>query len=147
MKRTLNAKLGLLCATMWYWPAALTAQDVIDQQSTNIVAGIYHSAPLGQRFTPRFNTLNFVDLFHVWFSPGTAAFMVSIHAGTITGPVLGTSTILNVNPEYGPLRFNFDAPVPLTPSQPYVLEVTQMSPGYAGGFNESSGTGGMFLQG
>jgi len=147
MKRTLNAKLGLLCATMWYWPAALTAQEVIDQQSTNILAGIYQESPLGQRFAPSLNTLNFVDLFHVWFGSGTATFIVNIHAETITGPVLGTSTILNLNPEYGPVRFNFDAPVSLTPAQTYVLEVTQTSPGFAGAFNTSLGTGGMFLQG
>ena len=110
--------------------------------------------PMGQEFRPALTCLNFVELM-LWDFYGhgyvTGELAVSIHAGTITGPVLGTRSSLFLPPTFqGVGHFDFDTSMSLTPGGIYVIQVDVLSGGdwgvgasgtssYAGGRKIRSG--------
>jgi hypothetical protein len=97
---------------------------VYDQQSSGTTDGSVLStqAPLGQSFTPLLDSIGFVDFY---LSDGTTASMmqVNIRSGSITGPILGTTSTTTLTPNladyYG---FVFSTPISLTPGTQYFLE-------------------------
>jgi large repetitive protein len=119
-----------------------------DQSVTAPVAYAYNTSynediPLGQEFKPTQTSLSFVELFiedaGSDIGPG-ANFQVKIHSGTITGPVLGTSSTVFVpdgtNTGGGSTWTHFDlTPIALTPNATYVMEVTQVGSIVAGNSN------------
>src|SRR5438270_646527 len=81
--------------------ARTTRGDIVDQSYIPVTGQGYNisssgNLPMGQEFTPTLATLNFVDLFigdaGSDVGPG-ANFQVTIHSGSIGGPVLGTSNV------------------------------------------------------
>jgi hypothetical protein len=123
---------------------------MIDQSSVGTLSQGFNTSfsgnlALGQEFRPAFSTLDFVDLVlgdaGSDIGPG-ASFEVKIHAGTITGVVLGTSDVVRL-----PDNFNFAgssetytdftsaSPVTLTPGATAVIEIVQLPPITAGNFN------------
>ncbi len=82
--------------------------------------------PAGQEFVPQQPAMDVVEL---WISHGVTGtepptdVFARIREGSIGGPILGTSSLVTVLDEHdGPTRFEFAAPVALTPGSTYVVE-------------------------
>jgi hypothetical protein len=82
--------------------------------------------PAGQEFVPQQAAMDVVEL---WISHGVTGtepptdLFARIREGSIGGPILGTSSPVTVLDEHdGPTRFEFAAPVALTPGSTYVVE-------------------------
>jgi hypothetical protein len=88
---------------------------------------------IGQEFTPTFSALDVVEIGLGPHSPDDFGVRVNIRAGTIDGPILGTS-LLGVLPGPPPtppfVHFDFAAPVPLVPGNLYVIQPI-LAPGSA----------------
>jgi hypothetical protein len=99
------------------------------------VQNIQLFAPIGQEFTPTQPTLNVVQLrtsdFQVNNAIGGTLF-VNIRAGTISGPLVGTSQVVTLPAGFtGPggalTEFDFSSTVPLVPGTVFVIEVVHAS--------------------
>jgi hypothetical protein len=139
---------------------------VVDQQDLAAMGTgtIQGNEPLGQSFTPSLSSVGFiqVDLFDG--NPGNnlgATVAVNLMSGSITGTILGTSTVtlpdgfngdVGANPPpFGPI-FYFATPVAVTPGTTYYFDINVLSGdtwlvgtgpgGYAGGMGFSKGVGG-----
>ena len=118
-------------------PHAFSQTPIVDQANEAYYPpstwNIEYFHPMGQEFTPALTSLNFVNLMLMdFYGHGyvTGELAVSIHAGTITGPVLGTSESLILQPTFqGIGHFDFSAPVSLTPGATYVIQVDVLSGG------------------
>ena len=104
--------------------------------------------PLGQQFVPTLTSMNFLDL---WIEdaasddPATATIQVNIRATSISGTILGTSTVvvpaeINLSGGTTLTEFDFSSPISLTPGATYVIQTAELSPtvnnesfGWAGG--------------
>jgi len=87
-------------------------------------------APLGQSFTPSTSSFNAVDLYLNLPSVvpmGNGDVEVRIHSGSITDPLIATSsnivTVTNAGIPVERYRFKFASPVAVTPGNLYVIEV------------------------
>lgn len=109
----------------------------IDQRNDNFLQyglqSIQLLGPIGQEFTPTFPSLNVVEL---WTADGGtfggANLFVNIRSATISGSILGTSSIVSLPGWFGwqdgaVTHFDFPIPVPLTPGQTYVIEAVVQS--------------------
>jgi hypothetical protein len=127
--------------------------DIIDQSYVPVTGQEFNTSfsgnlPMGQEFTPTLNAVQFVKLYlqdaGSDIGPGTS-FEVNIRSGTITGTILGTSSVVavpdNLNLGIGNLanftvtRFDFTTPVALTPGQVYVIDIVQLPPIVVGNSN------------
>ena len=81
--------------------------------------------PVGQEFTAARDRLSFVDLWLAeadWRNEGVQL-AVRIHQGDLTGPVVGTSRLLDLPEGFNDYaRFTFGTAVPLTVGELYALE-------------------------
>ena len=86
------------------------------------------ASPLGQEFVPVLGTLDFVDL--VMFAGGGAAtgtFELRLHQGSITAPVVATSTpTLRTDGSEMVTHFQFASSVPLSAGGTWVMELVQL---------------------
>ena len=74
---------------------------------------------------------------------GPSTFQVSIHEGTITGPVVGTSPVTpGADAPY--TEFIFDTSLSLTPNNTYVLQVEQLSGDSGWGMMRLNGGGAFY---
>ena len=118
-------------------PHAFSQSTIVDQGNETYYPpstwNIEYFHPMGQEFTPALTFLNFVDLMLMdFYGQGytTGELAVSIRSGTVTGPVLGTSESLFLQPTFqGVGHFNFSTPVSLTPGAVYVMQVDVLSGG------------------
>jgi hypothetical protein len=148
MKRSVGylMALALLCGGA----GKAGAGFVIDQSSTGPLGQGYNTSssinlPLGQEFKPTLSSLDFVDLVLGDADTGIgsgASFQVKIHAGTITGTVLGISNTVTLPDGFNLAggneiytHFTFAAPVALTPGATEVIEIVQLPPIGAGNDN------------
>jgi hypothetical protein len=87
-------------------------------------------SPVGQEFLPNLPMLHVVQ---VWLTDyidrGSvpATFIVNIHAGTINGPIVGTSTALTLPGTFNDVATFIFEPVSLVPQSLYVMEVVQLT--------------------
>jgi hypothetical protein len=133
--------------------------DVIDQSYVPVTGQDFNTSdsgnlPLGQSFTPTLGSVDFVKLYiqdaGSDIGPGTS-FEVMIRAGTIGGAILGTSNVVSVPDNlnlgiglfanFTTTRFDFAAPIALTPGQVYVIDIVQLPPIVTGNFNFAAGGG------
>lgn len=119
---TLAARAQVLVTDQSLQPPSLVGVQHYDESLASIIP------PTGQEFTPAFNGVDFVDV--NLFSgrstqPGT--FQIAIHAGTISGPVLGLSspTIRTNGAPDHTAHFTFETKVPVMAGAKYVLEIIQ----------------------
>jgi hypothetical protein len=126
----LSAELFLLMVT-----ASVHSQGTVvyDQQSS--VEGSYQEfgigdisavQPTGQSFTPTLPAVGFVR-FHLndgsATDSGTSLLYVSLHSGSITGPILGTSDSVVLQPRtVGPVDFFFSVPIQVVPGTTYFFQ-------------------------
>lgn len=125
------------------FPANAEAQGVIIDQSndqTNPRNLAYWtlqvSTPVGQEFVPTLNAMNFVEAAFTTREGGSSliTMQVLIHASTITGPVVGSSTMDTFSAPYnfggfgGVHRFEFSSTVPLVVGNVYVMDFVQQTP-------------------
>jgi hypothetical protein len=112
------------------------AAEIVDQANTPTPQQSYNIGsftPSGQEFIPTQTALTFADFFvedgGSDIGPG-CNIRVDVHAGTMSGPVVGSSQVLlapdGVN---GYMRFPFATPAPVTPGDTYVLEAVKLSSG------------------
>jgi hypothetical protein len=91
--------------------------------------------PLGQQFVPTLTSMNFLKL---WLEdaasndPATATVQVNIRAGSISGTVLGTSTVvvpaeINLSGGTTLTEFDFSSPISLTPGSTYVIQAAEVN--------------------
>ena len=95
----------------------------------------------GQSFTPTLSSVGFVRLF--FSGAGGATVYVNLRAGSILGPIIGTSSSASMTVS-GPLSFFFSTPVAVRPGTTYYFEPIEQS-GTAfgvmvGQFNYSGGS-------
>ena len=117
-------------------PHAFSQTPVVDQVNEVYYPpatwNIEYFHPMGQEFKPTLTSLNFFELMLMDFSGryGASELAVSIHTGTITGPVIGVSQSLSLWQSFqGVAQFNFDTAVSLTPGDTYVMQVDVASGG------------------
>jgi hypothetical protein len=137
MKRTSMPKAAFQFFTLFTLCIAASGQGIFDQRSDTLPLTFAPLLPVtgmdlapgqqpAQLFTPTFNAIDFAD-FEIRNDniSGEAFFVVTVHADTVLGPVIGTSEIVTIL--FPPLvtRFEFPRSVPLTPGHPYVLELSQ----------------------
>ena len=121
---------------------------IVDQSNANFNPSLFQNiqafSPIGQEFIPNLLSLNFVDLFTANFGGfnNVSNLFVNIHQGTITGPIVGTSslvTLSSTNISSSDISsFDFASPVPLVPNNLYVIEAVLASGG-ARGIGSSGG--------
>jgi hypothetical protein len=108
--------------TVWpyYIDQANTARRTLSQ---NIVG----FSPVGQEFTPNFETLDVVELYLDGGTTG-AEFKINIRSGTITGTIVSESNTVTLpgNNFEGEVSFDFDGVV-LIPNEIYVIELVHIS--------------------
>jgi len=100
--------------------------------------------PLGQSFTPSFDSVGFV---RIYASGGSSAtFLMNIRSDSITGTIIGTSDPLTVGLG-GASTFLFSTPVSVTPGTTYYFQpIIQSSVGgYAAFIRAYNYSGGMFI--
>ncbi len=109
-------------------------QFLVDQRNDDAVPTLNWSiivgAPIGQEFTPTFNSLNFVDLRMTDFTYPYigGALSVNIRDDTITGTILGVSDPNLLPPGFsGVAHFSFPTPPALQPGSRYLMEVVTLS--------------------
>ena len=122
--------------------AALAAPYTVDQANDALpIAGGFtiNAGPIGQSFVPTLNQLGVVELMINDQNPNFGAgvnLAVNIRDGDISGAILGTSQHVFFHdqspmpfqqPEQ--LRFDFVAPVTLTPGHSYVIEPVRIDGG------------------
>jgi hypothetical protein len=106
---------------------------IFDQQSaTNRSTigggvGIYVEAPTGQSFIPALSSVGFVQFEFTDPNPGNsvgATVYVNLRAGSLTGPILGSTDPVAMPDRFssGVTNFFFSSPVSVTPRQTYYLE-------------------------
>ncbi len=104
---------------------------VFDQQETGPMDGSIGSnrTPLGQSFTPTFDSIGFVE-FQLLNGVSGSTFTVNVLSGSISGSVLGTTdpVVYNSNGTYD---FFFSNPVSLTPGTQYFMQPVVSSGGFA----------------
>lgn len=97
--------------------------------------GPVSNLPLGQQFVPTLSSLNFLKL---WIEdaasddPATASVQVNIRAGSISGTILGSSTVVvpaEINLSGGTMltEFDFSSPISLTPGATYVIQAAEIN--------------------
>lgn len=119
----LTALLVCQCPLSTAWADILGVDQRNDGFTPVLFQSVSNFSPIGQEFTPTFSKLNFVDLFTEGFFPPTTGLFVNIRAGTISGPILGTSQTVPTASLFGETDFLFPAEVPLIPGDLYVIEV------------------------
>lgn len=102
----------------------------VDQENTAPRWGSQNAvafSPIGQEFTPGFETLDVVELF-LSGGPDPADFKVNIRSGTIAGTIIGESDVVSLPGGFfeGEVAFDFDGVV-LIPNEIYVIDLTHMS--------------------
>jgi hypothetical protein len=133
MQRNMRLTLLLLLLAVLIPIASLSyAHGLVDQSNIGYGGGTLISVhtPIGQEFTPSQPILTGVDInFRAVYDEGADTITVNIRKGTITAPVLATTSQLvdpcpNTAPYACPL-IHFDLPTPLqvTPGDIYVLEL------------------------
>jgi hypothetical protein len=111
------------------------ADSILDQTNTSF-ASLYQNvqvfSPIGQSFTPTLTSLNFVNALtdeEGFTAPYTL--QANIFAGSISGPILGTSQPTTITPPslFGAnvTPFTFSTPVTLVPGDLYVFDVVLIS--------------------
>ena len=107
------------------------------------------ASPLGQEFTPTFFSLDVVELqMNSQSTSVGGSVFVQIRAGTIAGPILGTSLTVNIPPgtAINVAHFDFAAPVPLAPGAIHVIDIIGVTGSLgvftAGGFGNNTYPGG-----
>ena len=138
---------------------------VYDQKVPGVMGAqtIQGNEPIGQSFTPSLSAVGFIQLELFDANPGNglgATVAVNLMSGSITGTILGTSTVTLPDgfagdaganpPPFGPI-FYFATPVAVTPGTTYYFDIDVLSGdtwlvgtgpgGYAGGMGFSQGVG------
>ena len=114
--------------------ASVQADDYVwdqvnDAYNPTLTQNVLIFSPLGQEFVPNLPMLNVVQ---VWLSDQTqgsnapANFMVNVRAGTIDGPIVGSSALTLPGSFNDVAEFQFE-PVTLVPQSLYVMEVVQVT--------------------
>ncbi len=110
---------------------------VYDQQSS--IDGIYlegsiqdvRTISVGQSFTPLLDSVGFVRLALIGATHGDTTnglFYVTMRSGSISGPILGTSSVVTLDPSFTALTsFDFPNPVAVTPGTTYFFDLTIQS--------------------
>jgi hypothetical protein len=155
--------LGGMIVGLWSFPVTVKAQTfgqaqtfIVDQSNAELPPGLFQNievfSPIGQEFTPIFSSLNLVELITLAYpreQSGQIDLFVNIRKDTITGSLLGTSSITTLpTTTFGAgeptvTRFNFASPVALVPNKIFVIEL--ITPGAStlvgsGTTNYSQGT-------
>jgi hypothetical protein len=113
-----------------------SAELIVDQSQTSFDAlvNLRFSGVTGQEFMPTLSSLDTVELLFDGpdgsFPPNIRGdFSVGIHQGSITGPIVGTSTavalLTGIFREV--VRFDFPTSASLVPGQTYVIEINRLS--------------------
>ncbi len=104
---------------------------IYDQQSAtestsgvNVFLDSLQLQPLGQSFTPTFDSVGFIRLWITELSTNSVA--IDLHANSITGPILGSTepVLMTVS---GPANFFFSAPVAVSPGTTYYFQVDNLA--------------------
>jgi len=106
---------------------------LFDQQSSieghyleGATGNMQAAQPFGQSFTPDFSSIGFIRL--VIFdgtggAAGSGTLSINLRAGSITGPILGTTDPVVLPPAFsGLVNFYFSAPISLTPHETYAFQ-------------------------
>ena len=126
-------KVLAVCAGLFCSDVALSQGTFIyDQQSvTNDSKGgegapiIQSNQPIGQSFTPTLSSVGFIRLFvgDTFFNGLGATMYVNLRAGSITGPILGSTEPVFMSDGFaGRTNFMFATPVTVTPNVTYFFE-------------------------
>jgi hypothetical protein len=135
----MKTHLVLLVASLSLTATPIRGQGtfVYDQQSSvegqygEFGADIRTNQPFGQSFTPSLSAVGFVR-FYLWdgkFGAGSnLTTYVTLHSGSITGPVIGTSDPILLAPGFNaPQDFLFPSPIPVTPANTYYFQLVGQS--------------------
>jgi hypothetical protein len=93
---------------------------------------------IGQEFTPTFNALDVVEIGLGPRDPNSFGLKVNIRAGSLAGPIVGTSlqAVVQGAPPAPPVfHFDFASPVPLVPGNLYVIQPILVQPTAPVGFS------------
>ncbi|MBI3880743.1 MAG: PEP-CTERM sorting domain-containing protein [Verrucomicrobia bacterium] len=131
---------------------------VYDQQSANESTGgggasaIQTFSPIGQSFTPTFDSVGFIrlNLSDAEINGLGATVVVNLRSNSITGPILGTATPVTMPDGFiGYPNFTFSNVVPVVPNTQYFFDVavqsgdlwavTSYNYGYTGGVSYANG--------
>jgi hypothetical protein len=106
-------------------------QSAVEGQSSEYAADVRTNQPFGQSFTPSLSSVGFVR-FILWDAKHGAGSnlttYVTLHSGSITGPVIGTTDSLLLAPGFNaPQDFLFPDPIPVTPGTTYYFQLVGQS--------------------
>ena len=119
----------VLSATLAVGSTLIGQELIVDQEYApgGITASVSPFVGLGQEFTPRLDSMDFVNVSLFNLNPGgPSTFQVSIHEGSITGPTVGTSPVTLGSTDLW-TEFTFASTLSLTPNNIYVIQVEQLS--------------------
>jgi len=134
--KTVNSKTVILVVMFCAVRVFSQGTVVFDQQSSDesrILEGgadIQQNQPIGQSFTPTFDSVGFVRLYlynGLLGNTSAATVQVGLREGSISGPLLGVSAPVSIpaSPNFGgSVQFRFGVPVPGTPGCVYFLQPT-----------------------
>jgi hypothetical protein len=135
----MKAHLLLLAASLSLTVTLTHGQGtfVYDQQSSveghygELAADVRTNQPFGQSFTPSLSSVGFVRFF-LWdgrFGAGSnLTTYVTLHSGSSTGPIIGTSDSLLLAPGFNaPQDFLFPSAVTVIPGTMYFLQLVGQS--------------------
>jgi len=131
--KNITARLGMILGIFLLSRTLAGAQGtlIFDQQEMGALDGSIglNRTPLGQSFTPTFDSIGFVQ-FQLFNGVAGSIFTVNVLSGSISGSILGTTdpVIYNSNGSYD---FFFSNPVSLTPGAQYFLQPVVSSGGFA----------------
>jgi hypothetical protein len=127
----MKLKIGFFAFALGTGLACAQGTFVFDQQETGTVDGSIglNRTPLGQSFTPTFDSIGFVE-FQLINGVAGSTFTVNVRGGSISGSVLGTTDPVAYNSS-GIYDFFFSTPVSLTSGTQYYLEPVVSSGGFA----------------
>jgi hypothetical protein len=103
-KRRVSLFVAALLLVLLSAPRTVTADSFTIDQANDFVPNFLNpfglgivvkfNSPIGQEFIPAFSSLDIVELKIDLVFTDHADFLVNIRAGTITGPIVGTSGIV-----------------------------------------------------
>ena len=151
------------CLALWWLTSTLEITAQVDQEhlppsDQEFHSGVNPAFDLQQEFTPTLDRVNFVQLFFnmsgISILRQSASFTVSIRDGGVDGAIIGTSSELDLSPEFqGFATFRFADPTDLSPNEKYAFDVRKTDgkldfwtveagslPGYAGGDLQFNGS-------